>query len=343
TLATKDGEFDQSFILSYDAAITARLALNLIPDTSQITRIAADADQNNEVQMFDASLIAQYAVGLANSHSKIGDWAFAPENRHYVNLDSSYLYQDFNGTIVGDVDGNWQPGGYLPKSNVPKIYSYLQDQEKEVGDKVRIPFISEGDREILSFDINVSYDYKALRFIGFEQTDLSQKFQIFLNDTEPGKVIIGGFGVEPIVDSGEYLELVFEVIGNNNSSTQVELNSYRINAEDPQQGFATVVITSGQFRELPKEYALLNNFPNPFNPETSIKFQLPQQDHVVIKIFNMMGQEVRVLLDEDKAPGAYQIKWDGRDNWGNVAPSGNYVYRMKTKHFQDSRRMVFLK
>ncbi|NOZ60971.1 MAG: hypothetical protein GXO74_04765, partial [Calditrichaeota bacterium] len=105
TLATKDGEFDQSFILSYDAAITARLALNLIPDTSQITRIAADADQNNEVQMFDAALIAQYAVGLANSHSKIGDWAFAPENRHYVNLDSSYLYQDFNGTIVGDVDG----------------------------------------------------------------------------------------------------------------------------------------------------------------------------------------------------------------------------------------------
>ena len=64
---------------------------------------------------------------------------------------------------------------------------------------------------------------------------------------------------------------------------------------------------------------------------------------MVIKIFNMIGQEVRTLIDEDKAPGTYQIKWDGKDDWGNIAPSGNYVYRMQTKRFNDSRRMVFLK
>ena len=343
TLATKEGEFDQAYILSYDAAIAARIALNLHADTSRITRIAADADQNREVQMFDAALIAQYAVGLANPQSKIGDWAFAPENRHYANLDSNYLYQDFNGTIIGDVDGNWHPAGYLPKSNVPKIYSYLEDQQKEIGEEVRIPFISEGDREILSFDIKVRFDCTALRFVGFEQTDLSRDFQLFLNDTRQGEVVIGGFGIAPITDTGEYLQLVFEVIGNHNSSTHVELISYRINAEDPQQGTATVVISSGQGEALPTEYALLNNFPNPFNPETSIKFQLPQQDHVVIKIFNMIGQEVRTLIDEDKAPGTYQIKWDGKDDWGNIAPSGNYVYRMQTKRFNDSRRMVFLK
>ena len=345
TKAIKNSEITDDCILSYDAAIAARIALNLIPDVPYGQELAADVDRNNDVQMFDASLIAQFAVGLSHPQCHAGDWGFTPANRVYVSLDSNYYNQDFIGTVIGDVDGNWNPENNLPKARgSKKIYSYLEDMEAANGEELIIPFYADRENEILSFDIKLRFDENILSFKGINQTDLSKNFQIFINDKEKGELMLGGFGIEPIKESGKYLELVFEVVGDNDQPSQVELYSYRINAEDEQYAIATVVVSSdGHSSRLPKDYVLYNNFPNPFNPETSIKFQLPQQDHVVIKIFNMMGQEIRTLVDEDKAPGTYQIKWDGKNDWGNFAPSGNYVYRMQTKKFKDARRMIFLK
>lgn len=344
TTASRNRGFDNSCILSYDAAIAARIAMNLVPDATMGARIAADVDRNNSVQMFDAALIAQYAVGLANYSCHIGGWGFSPSTRYYDSLDSNLINQDFNGTIIGDVDGNWVPDGPFAKTNnAKKVYSYLTDAETNIGEEFVIPFIAEGEREVLSFDAGLNYDCKALKYKGFNRTDLCQNFQIFVNDTQEGHLRIGGFGMEAITADGTYLELIFEIIGNNASSSQVELYSYRINAEEEQQAIATVVIAADEHFELPREYVLTNNYPNPFNPQTSINFQVPEPGLVTITIFNMLGQQIRTLINEEKSPGHYFVNWNGLDDHGLMTPTGTYIYRMQANGFSAAKKMSLTK
>ena len=93
----------------------------------------------------------------------------------------------------------------------------------------------------------------------------------------------------------------------------------------------------------PTTFALYQNYPNPFNPTTTIKYQLPTPGWVTLKVYNMIGQEVRTLVNQPQLPGVKRVTWDGRDNDGNPVTSGVYIYTLKTKEFRDSKKMIFLK
>ena len=90
-------------------------------------------------------------------------------------------------------------------------------------------------------------------------------------------------------------------------------------------------------------YALLQNYPNPFNPETVIGFQIPEANHVTIKIFNSLGQEVRTLLDMQYNKGFHSVIWDGKDNLGNSVSSGIYFYRLQAGTFNQINKMSLLR
>ncbi len=79
---------------------------------------------------------------------------------------------------------------------------------------------------------------------------------------------------------------------------------------------------------LPENFSLHTNFPNPFNPSTEIKFDLPEPAQVNLTIFNIAGQMVRTLVDEPRLAGYHSILWDGRDEFGNEVASGMYLYRI---------------
>ncbi|HVO75143.1 MAG TPA: choice-of-anchor D domain-containing protein [Ignavibacteriaceae bacterium] len=94
---------------------------------------------------------------------------------------------------------------------------------------------------------------------------------------------------------------------------------------------------------MPTSYSLSQNFPNPFNPTTNIKFSVPETNQVKITIFNSIGQEVRTLFLGQVDQGAYEIQWDGKDNSGRLTSSGMYIYKMTAGTFSQSRKMMFLK
>ncbi|RKY56300.1 MAG: hypothetical protein DRP89_01625, partial [Candidatus Neomarinimicrobiota bacterium] len=94
---------------------------------------------------------------------------------------------------------------------------------------------------------------------------------------------------------------------------------------------------------LPKEFALHQNYPNPFNPTTFIKYDLPKEAKVKIVIYNLMGREVRTLVNEKQNAGYKSILWNGRDNQGRMVSSGLYIYQMITDEFQKTKKMTFLK
>ncbi len=94
---------------------------------------------------------------------------------------------------------------------------------------------------------------------------------------------------------------------------------------------------------MPHTYALEQNYPNPFNPETTIRYRLAQKGQVTINIFNVLGQKVITLVDENKPAGAYRIVWNGRDERGVAVPTGMYFYRMKSGEFTHVRKLLLLK
>jgi M6 family metalloprotease-like protein len=95
--------------------------------------------------------------------------------------------------------------------------------------------------------------------------------------------------------------------------------------------------------DTPKEFALQPNHPNPFNPETSIDYQVPEASFVTIKIFNVLGEEIRTLVDESKPAGFYSVKWDGRNNYGSGVVSGIYLYQIQAGSFNCIRKMALMK
>jgi hypothetical protein len=101
---------------------------------------------------------------------------------------------------------------------------------------------------------------------------------------------------------------------------------------------------------LPNTFELAQNYPNPFNPTTTIPFTVSGSQfmvhspiHTTLVIYNILGQKVRTLVDEEKLPGNYSIIWDGKDYSGKEVASGIYFYQLKTKDFSDTQKMVLLR
>jgi len=103
------------------------------------------------------------------------------------------------------------------------------------------------------------------------------------------------------------------------------------------------VTSVDNFAELPNEYQLHNNYPNPFNPTTTISFSIPENSNVKLEIYNSVGQLVTQLVNQNYAPGKYTSLWNGRNDFGAKVNSGIYFYRITTNNFAQTNRMVLMK
>ena len=144
--------------------------------------------------------------------------------------------------------------------------------------------------------------------------------------------------------NGSYSKLNKEVINSNSKRAytfidlQVEvdrryfyiLEDVSLTGSKSEHGPISVEVTA------PATFELSQNFPNPFNPETKIRFQLPEAGRVVFKVYDILGREVRTLLNGERNAGFHTIVWDANDNSGRKVGSGSYYYRLE---FQGSKKM----
>ncbi len=96
-------------------------------------------------------------------------------------------------------------------------------------------------------------------------------------------------------------------------------------------------------QKLPDKFELSQNYPNPFNPTTTIKFAIPIASNVILKIYNIQGQEVKTLVGDYLSEGFYEAEWDGKDEAGSQVASGIYVYRIQAGNFVQSKKLTFIK
>lgn len=122
--------------------------------------------------------------------------------------------------------------------------------------------------------------------------------------------------------------------------------------DDASKNRAFVLIAKGYYEKLgtapakpiyPRLPKMEQNYPNPFNQITQIKFSLPEVTRVTLSIYNILGQEVTRLMDEEKARGTYTVIWDGRDKRGTEVASGIYLYQLKAGDFKEQKKMLLIK
>lgn len=110
----------------------------------------------------------------------------------------------------------------------------------------------------------------------------------------------------------------------------------------PAKGSATSLDSAQHDSSLPKRFALHANYPNLFNPSTTIKFDLPEDGDVELTIYDVLGHQIRRLADQRMKAGYHAEAWDGKNDDGFRISSGIYFYRLQTKRFVKVRKLIFL-
>jgi hypothetical protein len=90
--------------------------------------------------------------------------------------------------------------------------------------------------------------------------------------------------------------------------------------------------------KVPTEFLILQNWPNPFNPSTKIRYSVPQSSNVIIKVFDILGNELETLVNESKQTGTYELTWYAED-----LTSGVYIYRLQAASFVETKKMMLMK
>lgn len=148
------------------------------------------------------------------------------------------------------------------------------------------------------------------------------------------KIILIIFFISSVAWSQEY---VMHVKKDDGSTTSFNLEDIRCIT------FDTTSVGISDFIKSKIKFTLSQNYPNPFNPTTNIVYEVPEKGLVSVKVYNVLGQEVRTLLHAQQNAGKHTIRWDGKNNAGNAISSGMYVYRIDFQGKALAKKMLMLK
>ena len=102
-------------------------------------------------------------------------------------------------------------------------------------------------------------------------------------------------------------------------------------------------IVDDNFQLMPQFFILNANYPNPFNPSTTISYDLPEQAQVTLNIYNLLGKQIKTLVNHSQDAGNKIAMWDGTDNLGRQVSAGIYLYQIQAGEFNQTRKMLLLK
>ena len=108
--------------------------------------------------------------------------------------------------------------------------------------------------------------------------------------------------------------------------------------------FRTIFLESDKEKSfLPKKFSLHQNYPNPFNPVTKLRYDLPQDSQVKVTVYDMLGNVISNLVDDNQNSGYKSVQWNATNNQGQQVSSGVYLYSIEAGDFRQTKKMIFLK
>jgi hypothetical protein len=305
--------------------------------------LLGDVDLNRYVQAYDASLILKYLASSVNLDTFQQKNANVSLDTTISTLDASLILQYLVG-IVDTLPYDTSKISFIASGKV-----WLEDRKIYPGQILTIPLNLSEAENIYSFHTRFILDTEVLKFKAFYLSEMFEKniFEIY----ELGnKLEIFSAGTSVVYGDGYVGTLQFSV--NEQyipDTTKLILNFLQWNEE---RGFFNVdtlilskEITSidDDILKIPAKTELFQNYPNPFNPETSISYQISHKSKVKLHIFNILGSEVKLLVDEFQDPGHYEVTWNGKNMNDLEVPSGVYILKLNVGNLSQTKKMVLFR
>ena len=316
------GDVNEDGSVGVDDAILILQSRVKLVTLTQAQQISADVNGDGDVTTFDAFLVMRYAEGIIEGFPVEGVTPAAPE-------------------VITKL-----------KAQIDSLVVSLSDVSAKPGQIVSIPLRIDNTAGISAGEIGISYDANRLKFINVSTSSLTAGYPLVYNIVQkigqPQQHVlnIALAGGLPINRDGAILKLEFRI----SSTVEADAGTIPINLSRVRLGEENIpVITQdGSIEILPDRNLLLTNYPNPFNPETWIPYQLAQTAEVTISIYNTKGQLIRALNLGVKPAGMYVTQdkaayWDGMDKNGEGVASGLYFYTLKAGRFKATRKMLVIK
>lgn len=222
----------------------------------------------------------------------------------------------------------------------------VQEAEGEI--KLRVSL--NDAKQLKGYGFALNFDPTKYEFVSAVEVEgnllntSSEQSTLFLaSDKTPGQIAVGSMKVDGqgADGAGDLVEFTFRTQGPPEATDFQILDGVLVDLAGSIDAINNIEI--GNLKALPSDYSLEQNLPNPFNPSTTIKYQLPASGEVSLVIYNLLGQQVRTLLKETVDAGFHSIVWDGKNELGTQVASGVYIYRLQAGDFSTAKRMMLLK
>jgi len=226
-----------------------------------------------------------------------------------------------------------------------RLYLETAADLPRVGEEVVIDVDLADYVELKGYGLSVVYDAEKLEYVRtvtanalLGEGELATPRAI--TQTE-GQIDIAAYG-ETVTEGALGMSVVFR------TKTEIENSFVEVTDSQVRDGnFAVNAVALPapvQIQTRPEAFALANNYPNPFNPATTIKYALPEASQVRLEVFNVVGQVVRTLVDNHQNAGRYVVQWDASNDQGHSLSSGIYFYRLQAGgEFLEVKKMLLLK
>ncbi len=297
----------------------------------------------------DSNYFAEFDIGPTYDMSPLG----IPTTDDAIDFEDLVIFA-LNYMTAGD--GKPIPRALAKEtSGNPGLSLSLPVERLKVGKEFEVKIsLNNNPDTVKSIHFVLPYDSLELEFVNlrrsYELIDSSYAVFFYGKDTEHkidvSLAILGGN--TPIIGSGEIAVITFKLLKNIKPTLAFSLVDLRDG-----DGNTLDIKEDNEYTEtpaMPEAYSISQNYPNPFNPYTTISFNLKAQStnydkpvRTTLNIYNIKGQLVKTLLDEEKSPGNYSIIWEGKDNYGREVASGIYFYKLKTSDYAETKKMILVR
>jgi hypothetical protein len=321
----------QWYISEYDAYVYGSNS----NEACAIPRLLGDVDGDGYITVDDIVIVINFILELDT-----------PDELEFmmadVNVDGAINILDvvqIVDIIIGRAAGNSR----IAAPGAEALYEILTTSFTGSNPSLDVALRYDGD--LAGAQFTLSYDES--RIVLGTPVLASDGATVFAKETAPGEMTVLVFNL-----SGDYLDLPDESfvsfpveLSDDRATGQMQIDFISAIAAGPfgQDISASSRSASIDLNAVPDAYALHQNFPNPFNPTTNIRFDLKDAGEVDIAVYNLLGQKVKTLTTGDLTAGYHEVVWDGTDNHGVTVSAGVYIYSLSSEYFNQTRKMILLK
>jgi len=299
-----------------------------------------DVNLDKQVNIGDVVSLIAYILGNVSLNSRQTDAAD-------INRDGDINVGDLVG-VINTILGR-QINAPIGTLREPLAYLHLEYDSLQAGSEGKIDLWADLKTSVAGVQLKIKYDPEQLTFSAPKLTSRSNSFeQPLYKDDGNGNltIVFFRFGKAPITP-GEGSILSLPVVTSSNfDKEKIQLFLKEAILADTEA--VVIPVEKGEVI-LPKSFSLSQNYPNPFNPNTTIRFEIgvgggnQAAVNTTLKVYNILGQVVKTLVNEPKLPGIYYLTWDGKNEQGEKVSSGLYFYQLRAGNYNETKKMVLLK